>query len=425
MIYRWSKTTRKNTIIPTVTGTAPGSPYYNNLNVLQSTSAAIPGLALSSGVSEIVYTTRPKGFKNIRSNMCVHTNTRYKYTGDVNDYQIVNDLHPGKAGWYTKYYAGHFHAVTQHSVAVTTAKTAFGATLGPGYLNNNAQSWINSFAIKNKPDLTTFSLINNLIELDEIKALYGFWNVSSSLVRNLASTHLTYKFGLKPLIGDLVSLEFALRNLRIRLNGWKSSVGKEFKIHSKIVTNTVNKSGQFTFADAFEVCQWSGRLSQDVKAFLTYRPQPLAVFSKYDEALFGLMDSVGFEANPRILWDAIPFTFVVDWFFNVGKVLERFRFNALELPIVITDSFLQYKQTMEIESRVVLDVNHVGVSSSTSWPSCLTTENLFYRLPILPDYTSLADIGFRWPTLNQAELLLSLGTVLSTGDSTVRHTHAV
>lgn len=137
------------------------------------------------------------------------------------------------------------------------------------------------------------------------------------------------------------------------------------------------------------------------------------------------MDSVGFEANPRILWDAIPFTFVVDWFFNVGKVLERFRFNALELPIVITDSFLQYKQTMEIESRVVLDVNHVGVSSSTSWPSCLTTENLFYRLPILPDYTSLADIGFRWPTLNQAELLLSLGTVLSTGDSTVRHTHAV
>lgn len=37
-----------------------------------------------------------------------------------------------------------------------------------------------------------------------------------------------------------------------------------------------------------------------------------------------IMDLVGFNFNPKTVWDLLPYTFVIDWFLDVGSILERY-----------------------------------------------------------------------------------------------------
>jgi hypothetical protein len=120
---------------------------------------------------------------------------------------------------------------------------------------------------------------------------------------------------------------------------------------------------------------------------------------------------MGFELNPRIIWDAIPFSFVVDWFFNVGGFLARYKVDALELPIVLVDSFVSYKEINNIQWRWIRANDGTYTTRPTSSGACYV-KNTFHRMPIYPDYSSLSGLGWKMPSLNQAALGVSLVTLL-------------
>lgn len=135
--------------------------------------------------------------------------------------------------------------------------------------------------------------------------------------------------------------------------------------------------------------------------------------ANFEKVLRVLLDSLGFELNPKIIWDAIPFTFVIDWFFGVGSWLERFKIDTLELPIVYVDSALHYREDLRIESNCRFDVNSTQNKPSTRSAGWTTVEKFYNRMPIFPDYATLSGLGWKNPTRNQWSLLVSLGTVLA------------
>jgi hypothetical protein len=156
---------------------------------------------------------------------------------------------------------------------------------------------------------------------------------------------------------------------------------------------------------------WTGTVIQTCTAHVVWRPQPLQAIGALKKTLLGLLDTLGFELNPRIIWDALPFTFVIDWFFDVGGYLNRYSIDTLELPIVYVDSYLQYKEELVIESSQIQGYLTPGQSTirSGGWT---TTEKYFQRMPIFPDHSTLTSIGWKFPTTNQAVLGLSLAVVL-------------
>jgi hypothetical protein len=303
-------------------------------------------------------------------------------------------------------------SVANHLLAETAGKVALGGTLGPAFLFQNGQAYINDAAGRiNYTDLTSVSIPNFLADIEDVKTLTKLWRKSVGLAKNVAGGFLNYKFGWKPTLGDLTDSFTGLSRLRDRIKLFKSLYGVFLHDRRVLLSATTVKSGSATAPDG-SVYRWTAKLEQKVESFIYWTPGRIIALDTFDEEFRGVLDTLGFELNPRIVWDALPFTFVIDWFFNVGQQLERFKVDALELPIIYTDSFLQYKQKLTIESFTVLDLGS-SVSSTTTWPGSVTTEDYFVRYPILPDASKFTDIGFRNPTKNQWTLLAALATVLA------------
>lgn len=80
------------------------------------------------------------------------------------------------------------------------------------------------------------------------------------------------------------------------------------------------------------VFRLSARASFHVSATLVYSytmPKMLGFLSRLGQ----LADSFGVGLDPSIVWDGIPFTFCVDWFYNVGEWLHRQRLDWIQAEV--------------------------------------------------------------------------------------------
>jgi len=383
---------------------------YNAAGVLQTTNN-LADYTWESGTDEIVYTTQPKSNRS-RSNMCRHTQEYFTYGGDPESYYTAMEKPPvGIAGYYWLYQGHHKIACDSKDSVVGAAKTALGSfSPGPSYLAANGLGFINSAWQDLQPDLTELSIPNFLIEIDQIQDLFKLWKKNVSLVKNVAGLHLNYKFGWKPTVGDLGNVVDALTSFRLKLKAFEDSLGTFVQKSKKLVSESSSVTG--TVVSGGSTAYYSATKRRTVEAFITYAPQPLAVMSGSDKVLRAIIDSLGVELNPRIIWDALPFTFVVDWFFGVGSWLSRFKIDALELPVSLVDSCLQVKDELSVDwywRRFPSDGLFYNPPTSGG---CFYTLKYFQRMPIFPDFASLSGLGWKTPSFNQATLLVSLATVL-------------
>jgi hypothetical protein len=69
---------------------------------------------------------------------------------------------------------------------------------------------------------------------------------------------------------------------------------------------------------------------------------------RYAEQL-GLIDALGLSFNPKHLWDAIPWSFVVDWVIKVGDFLDQFATGALDPVLDVLDYSWSIKRQRSID----------------------------------------------------------------------------
>jgi hypothetical protein len=335
------------------------------------------------------------------------------YGGDASKTSRV--FQPSASPTYVVDYGGyHLHSLAAHSVSETLARSSFGVNMKEGVLGAGAQQMINQVFIDLRPDLTTMSLPNFLYEIGQIKDLFKLWKRNVSLAKNLAGARLNYKFGWKPTFGDLQAAIDGLREMSDKIAAFEKAAGVVQRRQERLLGDTTNKSGTFNYlGDSHYPCQWFATLNRHVQGYLVYKGKPLAVMGNLNKSLRGFLDTLGVELNAKIIWDAIPFTFVIDWFFGIGGFLDQFSFDDLPLPIECTDCFLQYKETLTIQSDLILDVNSSISTPATVCPPWVTYETFFHRIPIMPNDDLVISYGWRKPSANQLINLASLAIVLA------------
>jgi hypothetical protein len=387
-----------------------GDKSYNSLGTLVSTGPTGTVEVLRKTES-IVYTGGMPGHTRQGCNFCQHTKYTRRYLGDTGGPAQINTLPPGGLAR-TEYFSTHKTlAESRHTLAESDFRTATALQLGPSLLNNNALGWINQAVLDLKPDLKKFSLPNDIIDWRQMGKLVTMWNRTHSLVTNLARQHIGYKFGVKPLAGDMLGLLDGMLGLKDELTKFRRKQGRIISARKCVLNDRGDKLGHTDFLP-YARTNYVGQVARKVDAYMVYKPLPVLALGNIDLTLRSLLTITGVELNPAILWDAIPFSFVVDWFGNVGNFLEQYRHEALELPIMVMLTYLQYHETVTTTSWTNFFSDGAQTVKPGQTASTWSEQTFFHRLPMNPDYATLAGLKSKWPSANQALLGVSLGAVL-------------
>lgn len=212
------------------------------------------------------------------------------------------------------------------------------------------------------------SLINSLIELKDFKSLprtirnirnlipttEAPWNLPlRKIFRELkkkkpkkyanvqtgSDGYLQYHFNIAPLLSDIVGLTTAIQDVRSQINRLKSNQAKRNKSHFSrpipdfIAPNTASvlviPQGIDPTFDGNLNCKRVSTGSAMFNATMEYS-YILPSMSDEEFLIKGLLDRVGVKFSPRIIWNAIPWTFVVDWVADVGQFLDNFGSRNIE-----------------------------------------------------------------------------------------------
>jgi hypothetical protein len=178
--------------------------------------------------------------------------------------------------------------------------------------------------------------------------------------KEIANSHLGTQFGIIPLIADIADTINVIRTWREKYDDAKTILSKRYKRHQPKVslqglfpnweeyvefnvpfTNSLYPMGGIVKSNTHS--EWHGMALYGFDA-----PE----FSGFITRLAQLVDSFGI-LDPQAIWDAVPFSFVVDWFFTTQQWMKKYKpklFPAMArlydyLESIQATTILSYKVT--------------------------------------------------------------------------------
>jgi hypothetical protein len=273
---------------------------------------------------------------------------------------------------------------------------------------------------------TKFSAINFLIELKDFKFLFrrvsGKLNVWKNLLRslydparslrhNLANLRLQYAFAWKPLVADLQDVIKGLRTFEKRYNALVAAFNKSIRRRASLPVTIA--PWQVTYDRP-----WDSISHQSFFMKYRYEKPPLwrmTVKYRFKVPLLrstatwslGVLDSLGVNPNPAILWNAIPFSFVLDWFVGVGDWLDSFGQENISIPVEVEELVYSVKGTRRYEA-----VSGISVGASTQL-TLLTADQSAYQRWVERFPVQYHPLNVHLPSFWQAVNGAALATVLT------------
>lgn len=186
----------------------------------------------------------------------------------------------------------------------------------------------------------TTSIINFILELedltDAIKAV-------KSALTNPAGLFLAWQFGVAPFIRDIIAILTTAARIRDQLDHLKKVNKRTVSIAYVENFNRTNDDptphqivhqpgwGIYPADEAWRLTEARYRVQMNCQVHydLDVDFENLLGYLKATLAALGI-------GNPlNVVWNAIPFSFVVDWFFNIGSFLDGFDIQPFKGTIVI------------------------------------------------------------------------------------------
>jgi len=234
--------------------------------------------------------------------------------------------------------------------------------------------------------VSNVSLINSILELKDFASLprslrslkttassISSWTIKwltgkklgsfplRRLLRTSADAYLQAEFNILPLLSDIAAIQTAIKTVRNQLRQLVAHANTPQKRYY-----TVPLRDQYV--DSYQTGQYDAIGFDQVLRYLrygrscTYRIAKFNAVMEYsyslpswvteDSLMAALLDLVGVNLNPRIIWNAIPWSFVVDWVANVNSWLDNWRIRNIE-PIV---NIRGYCYTIHIQRIVTTSV---------------------------------------------------------------------
>jgi len=327
---------------------------------------------------------------------------------------------------------------------VPSARTT-GFITDPSGLNEMIDASLRSMLPLLRPKL---SAVNSAIELKDFKSLKGtiqnilklprgalrryrkFRNVWH-ILQVAADVYLQMKFNINPLISDIHGIYRAVAETEKRLNALISRAGKLQVSHfsknlpadssteeneplGRGVGSYALPGGQFQSGNSVA---FNSRITiSDASQFhaqLQYNYHYSAYQLEHARVL-GLLDSLGVNLNPAIVWNAIPWSFVVDWLVDVGQWLGTQRIGNMDPKINIMQYCWSVKRSRRVyvTSKIVSPKYYPGTGLPGSYVQSIThpviTETSYKRSVGLPSASSITSSG-----LNPTEFSLGAALVIS------------
>lgn len=255
-------------------------------------------------------------------------------------------------------------------------------------------------------------LANFAWELPDVKQLWPTFrnlitgrgkgkHVEVRAVKNVSSVYLGVNFGILPLIGDLIKIYERLTSLDDHITWLRKNSGQIVKVEFKKGLPTPTQStlpARPTSAPGGSGGYWRNvtELRSGFKAWalITY---DVSALTDLQLKLKTLLRSFGLNNPAAVVWEWLPYSFVVDWVAKVGDI-----FNRLEKPIILPCTFHDCGYGVWTES-IIEDMY-------TTWgkTSCIrrTRTRGYSRRPGLPIDISALQIDT--PTAKQLSLGLAL-----------------
>lgn len=247
----------------------------------------------------------------------------------------------------------------------------------PDNLESLLQQSLNAMLPKVKAEL---SLINSLIELKDIVTLRTTIESVAKLVQNFhrksarplgrifrtkADVYLQYKFNIRPLLSDIHGIYRGIANVERRINDFITRSGclrvSHFSRQLSESVETIDGATRGSFyassyptgdgAYLLPCISVSERLVQPDPTSFHVQVQYNYNYSAYQvehARWLALLDAFGVNLNPQVIWNAIPWSFVVDWVLGVGQALSDYKVGNMDPKINILQCLWSVKRSRRI-----------------------------------------------------------------------------
>jgi hypothetical protein len=219
--------------------------------------------------------------------------------------------------------------------------------------------------------------------------------------RRGTSEYLQYKFNLAPLLSDIAGFINSCKNYKKQVKHLLSQADRVNRRHYTLVVTDgqtlPEESGpalhaynvalppqleHYVFVQDFRQVEMEP-VKLHVEMEYSYS---ISEYERLHANSLALMDSLGINLNPQIIWNAIPWSFVIDWVMGIGPMLGRLKIPGLQPVINIRRSCWSIKRTRHI--RMSLSANN-----QQKLPSSRVTETAYRRAVFTPTMNSLTVSG--------------------------------
>lgn len=255
---------------------------------------------------------------------------------------------------------------------------------------------------------TEVSIANFMWELRELQDLIP--KIQGGLTDIVANGYLTLNFGWLPLIGDLQKLYNIGKTVKTRLDYLRARWGRKTRLGTSKRVNVAKPPIGPIALNASAGAHIRGDVT---RCETTYRAggrlfHTLEWVNQANAEWHALIGALGFLDPLAIVWEAIPYSFVVDWVIGMDSWINRY-WHLVEEPDHWNISGLCGSR------KTVIEVNIVQVNSTEMWQGTRFEDRLlgtfsyssYDRSPGLLTSSSFDRVGLVTP--KQLALLAALG----------------
>lgn len=195
-------------------------------------------------------------------------------------------------------------------------------------------------------------LVVFLTELGDIANTLEFLSEKSAALM-AASAHLTYNFGVAPLLPDITGVARQCVSLSRGMKSLRQGIGKvhdfstTFSWDDDLIVKDYGMH-RYTYQCGAEPCLnvYTYETGQHtLTAYIKYRYSWPEALSSIEQKLAVMLTKAGLFPNIDTVWEKIPFSFVLDWIFNTKQLFKSFCLDQLGFDIItdIVDACLVHK----------------------------------------------------------------------------------
>lgn len=236
--------------------------------------------------------------------------------------------------------------------------------------------------------------------------------------QTVASQYLEYSFGIAPLLSDIRGLFATIDLAYKRMNRLVAGAAKTRIRHYTVSLNEFSDSDQtysyplnyvynYTYPQVVGLNS-SRRIVKSSPSKFHLQIEYTYWFTQYQvehARLNAILDSLGVNELPSIIWNAIPWSFVADWTVGVNRWLDQYSHAASRPLISIRRCLWSIKRHRLISTSKTVGINTIGLKYYQGVPTSVVTETAYRRERWQPTTNSIESGGL---SLKEFSLAASL-----------------